>query len=75
MHIVGQRQTRAAPASMAQIATDPDRVNLGIHSGLQKRRQSLRAQSWSIFNIMHEAAIRIGIKNILEAKLTESTYE
>jgi hypothetical protein len=66
MHVIGQSETRAAPSSMAEIAANPQRIDLGCDRHFQEFEQGLRSSRWRIFQVVNGAPVRIRIENILE---------
>jgi hypothetical protein len=66
MNVIGQSETRAAPSSMAEIAANPQRIDLGCDRRLQKVEQGLRSARWSVFEVVNGAPIGVRIENILE---------
>src|SRR5438876_8227865 len=75
MHVIGQSETRAAPSSMAEIAANPQRIDLGSGRRFQEFEQGLRSARWRVFEVVNGAPVRIRIENILEFQLSERAYK
>src|ERR1700731_3470686 len=51
---------------MAEVAADPQRIDLGCDRHFQEFEQGLRSARWRVFEIVNGAPIGIRIENILE---------
>src|SRR5437016_4919705 len=51
---------------MAEIAADPQRIDLGCDRHFQEFEQGLRSPRWCVFEVVNRATVSIRIENVLE---------